>query len=813
VNLEADNKVNLHAAQNTSSQTSSNSNSSASVGVAAQLGNQGGGIGVTGSVSKGSGNGNGTETTYTNTHVAGANRVTIKSGGDTTFKGAVVEGNQVTANIGGSLNIESQQDTATYAEKNSQVGASAMLGAGGSGNVNYANSNINSNYASVTEQSGIKAGDGGFTVNVQGNTDLKGGAITSTQAAIDNNNNSFKTGGHLTTSDIQNKASYEAKSVSVSVGAGGSPMPGQGLSSTLSGAGIGKDSGSTSSTTTAAISGIAGDSAKRTGDNAQGVKQIFNKEQVKAEINAQTLITQEFGKNASKAAGEYAQTKLDEAKKNNDPAGIAAWSEGGSARVALHTVVGGLTGELQGATGAATSQAAIDQIGQAIKNTDLPVELKQVLVAAVGTAVGAATTGTAGAATAFNATTNNYLLHNKLVDEEGELARLKQKKQSGQCDNNCDTRIGELQTLDKLRDEQLAPLVDACEKAGRNNCKGEAIAKQFAEANGFGAESMKRESNAGTSGSPFSFNGCPSGDKGGCSYGPLQIAADTGMMKDFIEGLRKNPSAEAQDFYKELQAVGGVTASQNKDPAFIQTWMKLTAKDPQFVQYQIDALVNQNLYPVVQELQKVGVDFNALTQAQKEAIFSASVQHGAGTVSKTKGADNVLERAISVAQTDAQAPSFPTYTRQELVYGQVEDQMRTAEESKAKLITQQKDLITQQLNLERQKSQLLEQGLGSGNAEIERIQNQVKTLDQKIGGISEQVNTLTNKVAVQDQYIQDAAQYLKSQAQGSLADGEQWLKDFYQQRTQMYPAEAKRYQLELDSLLKQYREEQKAKGK
>jgi filamentous hemagglutinin len=194
---------------------------------------------------------------------------------DTNFKGAIVEGNQVTANVGGNLNVESLQDTATYAEKNSQVGASGMIGAGGSGSANYAKSSINSNYASVTEQSGIKAGDNGFTVNVQGNTDLKGGAITSTQAAIDNNKNSFQTSGSLTTSDIENKASYEAKSVSVSVGAGASPMPGQGLSSTLSGVGMGKDSGSTSSTTTAGISGIAGDTTKRTGDNAQGIGKIF----------------------------------------------------------------------------------------------------------------------------------------------------------------------------------------------------------------------------------------------------------------------------------------------------------------------------------------------------------------------------------------------------------------------------------------------------------------------------------------------------------------------------------------------------------
>jgi Hemagglutinin repeat len=177
--LEADNQVNLLATQNTTTQTSTNSDSSASVGIAMQLGASGGGLGFTGSVSKGGGNGNGSERTYTNTHMAGAQSVNIKSGSDTNVKGAVVEGKQVIANVGGNLNVESLQDTATYAEKNQQVGASGMIGAGMSGSANYAKSSINSNYASVTEQSGLKAGDGGFTVNVQGNTDLKGCAIMS----------------------------------------------------------------------------------------------------------------------------------------------------------------------------------------------------------------------------------------------------------------------------------------------------------------------------------------------------------------------------------------------------------------------------------------------------------------------------------------------------------------------------------------------------------------------------------------------------------------------------------------------------------
>jgi filamentous hemagglutinin len=90
-----------------------------------------------------------------------------------------------------------------------------------------------------------------------------------------------------------------------------------------------------------------------------------------------------------------------------------AWKEGGSSRVVLHTLVGGLTGGLQGALGAGGSQTLIDKIGETIYESDLPTELKQALVLGAGTAVGAAVGGTAGASTAFNATDNNYLYHYK----------------------------------------------------------------------------------------------------------------------------------------------------------------------------------------------------------------------------------------------------------------------------------------------------------------------------------------------------------------------------------------------------------------
>jgi len=183
--------------------------------------------------SRGKGQANSDSTTYNNSHVSAGNTVNITSGADTNVVGGNIKANQVTADVGGNLNVQSLQDIAVSEASQKTTGIALsipIVGTGGSASFSQSKQNSNSNYASVNEQSGIQAGDGGFTVNVAGNIDLKGGAITSTQAAIDQNKNSFQTGGSLTTSDIENKASYEAKSVS---------------------AGMRKDSGSTSSTTTA----------------------------------------------------------------------------------------------------------------------------------------------------------------------------------------------------------------------------------------------------------------------------------------------------------------------------------------------------------------------------------------------------------------------------------------------------------------------------------------------------------------------------------------------------------------------------------
>lgn len=92
-------------------------------------------------------------------------------------------------------------------------GMSTVSGASGS----FGATDIDSDYASVTEQSGIKAGDDGFDIRVGGNTDLIGGVIASSDKAVQDGKNRLVTAS-LTSRDIKNKAEYDASTVSVGGG-------------------------------------------------------------------------------------------------------------------------------------------------------------------------------------------------------------------------------------------------------------------------------------------------------------------------------------------------------------------------------------------------------------------------------------------------------------------------------------------------------------------------------------------------------------------------------------------------------------------
>ncbi|HBO37722.1 MAG TPA: hypothetical protein DD638_03575, partial [Pasteurellaceae bacterium] len=62
----------------------------------------------------------------------------------------------------------------TYKGKQQNMSAQVTVGYGVSASGSYSQSKMNADYASVTEQSGIYAGDEGYQINVNNHTDLKG---------------------------------------------------------------------------------------------------------------------------------------------------------------------------------------------------------------------------------------------------------------------------------------------------------------------------------------------------------------------------------------------------------------------------------------------------------------------------------------------------------------------------------------------------------------------------------------------------------------------------------------------------------------
>ena len=280
------------------------------------------------------------QTTYRHSHVGSAGSPTvIVSGGDTNIKGAQVTGKGITVRAA-NLNIESLQDTADYRSRQQNIRAQVTVGYGASASGDYSQSKINAEHRSVSEQSGLFAGDDGFDVQVGGHTRLTGGIITSGQSAEDEGKNRFQT-ATLTHSDIQNYSRYEGESfgLGANVAVSGKTL-GQsaqnkpqdkhltsvadknGASSSV---GYGSDGDSKNSTTRSGINtrnihitdeagqlARTGRTAKETeariytgidtetADQHSGrLKNSFDKDAVAKEINLQREVTQEFGKNAA----------------------------------------------------------------------------------------------------------------------------------------------------------------------------------------------------------------------------------------------------------------------------------------------------------------------------------------------------------------------------------------------------------------------------------------------------------------------------------------------------------------------------------
>ena len=127
-----------------------------------------------------SGKSNNNGTTQVNSHVTGSGNIDIECDRDTNLKGAVVEGETITADVGRDLNIISVPDAGESANNSTSFGVRGSLNGGvpkvtgvlpgygiGSGKTNW-----------ISEQSGLVS-KGEMDVYVEGNTHLDAGKIVS----------------------------------------------------------------------------------------------------------------------------------------------------------------------------------------------------------------------------------------------------------------------------------------------------------------------------------------------------------------------------------------------------------------------------------------------------------------------------------------------------------------------------------------------------------------------------------------------------------------------------------------------------------
>ncbi|CAM2143151.1 filamentous hemagglutinin [Pararobbsia alpina] len=490
VALNAARDINLHSARDASQQTSNNSSSNASIGVGFGLGGQQNGFTIELAASGGKGNANGSSLVNRGTTVSASDKLMITSGRDTNIRGAEASGNTLDVNVGRDLSIVSLQDTNTYNSKQTSAGFQASLcvppicvGTTVTGSANASQQSIKQSFRSVSQQSGLYAGDGGFTVNVGNHTQLDGGVIAST-AGADANSLSTQTLGY---SNLQNSADYSGSTIgfSASGAAGvtssdsvsfaspvtqaGSSGPGpthsQGLGPSGFGAAVVSDS--TSGTTHAAISagtitvrsdavpgqdsvaGLSRDTSNANGSvqntfNAQAIENDMAVQQQTTQVGMQVVgeVATHLEDKANRAALAAAAALTDAQASGDSDAMTQAWASvdaaehdadlwrnGGVGRIGLHTVVAGVGaatggGNVVGASGGAfVGSIAGSYVADKLTDTPGGTLLSNLASGATGAVGGSVLGGAAGAFGGAGASLSADLYNRQLHQSEKEKIR------------------------------------------------------------------------------------------------------------------------------------------------------------------------------------------------------------------------------------------------------------------------------------------------------------------------------------------------------------------------------------------------------
>ena len=486
VTLNAKENLNITASKTTNKLEQNSKSSSASVGVGFDLATgQVSSVTISGSKSKGEVDAN--STSYNESTVKADKNLDFTSGKDTNIKGGELSGEKVTGNVGKDLNIESKQEKNSYKEKNSSAGFGVGVDLSGKNKkdgivtadkkdkVNNANktgifgsaikSNVDSNYNSVTDQSGIYAGKEGFDINVGENTDLKGGIISS-EAEKDKNKIST---GTLTYEDIKNKADYKAGSIGINVDtsknakkkdAGVTPNIGVGA----------KDNAESVTKATVSEGEIEirdkghqkqdlKDLNRDTQNSLNKLAEIFDKTKVEERQELAGL----FGEIAYKAVGDLAI-------KNG-------WQEGSAEKNALHALVGGIMSELNnsgflaGASGAMINEMIQDKLSDMFKDNPAMHQWASAIIGGVVSQL-VAENAQAGASTAASGTKNNILSPEQIEKKNEENSELANSRNSaGQILENERnwSRLDNNQQADLVKALQDKNFVSELDEALKNN--------------------------------------------------------------------------------------------------------------------------------------------------------------------------------------------------------------------------------------------------------------------------------------------------------------------------------------------------------
>ncbi|MCZ7932225.1 hemagglutinin repeat-containing protein [Agrobacterium leguminum] len=395
--LMAGGSILLESAQSASSSSSSSRSANASIGVNLASG------GLSGGFAAGSGKQDANSVTHLNTHVMGTGNVTLASGNDTTLAGAVVSGDRVTVAVGGDLNIVSRQDTMVYDEKT--AGGGLNLSSAGKVGGGVQKSDVEGNYANVSEQSGLIAGSGGYNVKVGGNVGLVGGVIGSTADPAQNT----LSANSLTWSDITNRSEASSSSLGISLTPGGIPVPVVGQPAKE------EDQGVARATLTPGQLTLT----NQTQDLA-----ALNTDLSKSNTTADPFDIERLKAKQESAAALSALANI----AVGDISAKLGFAEGSPAKIALHAAVGGLVAQLAG--GNAGSGALAGGLSEVVNgvlqqvlsaNPNLTDDQKSAITQWVAAIVGAAVGGETGAAAGLDNVNYNFLTHKQSEDLAKEL--------------------------------------------------------------------------------------------------------------------------------------------------------------------------------------------------------------------------------------------------------------------------------------------------------------------------------------------------------------------------------------------------------